>query len=137
MQNERRQKDGTLENFFIVVAAILFSALLIKYRRIIMEIVGILVILILLLVLPIKLIVKVLFSPLKLFYWVSGYESSEMIQEDIIKKYDEIFHKANSKERVAKLMKKIKVKEKVLYEMEKDKKIEEMKKLLDECKWVL
>lgn len=103
-----------------------------------MEIVGILVILILLLlVLPIKLIVKVLFSPLKLFYWVSGYESSEMIQEDIIKKYDEIFHKANSKERVAKLMKKIKVKEKVLYEMEKDKKIEEMKKLLDECKWVL
>ncbi len=124
--------------FFIVVAAILFSALLIKYRRIIMEIVGILVILILLLlVLPIKLIVKVLFSPLKLFYWVSGYESSEMIQEDIIKKYDEIFHKANSKERVAKLMKKIKVKEKVLYEMEKDKKIEEMKKLLDECKWVL
>lgn len=134
MQNERRQKDGTLENFFIVVAAILFSALLIKYRRIIMEIVGILI---LLLVLPIKLIVKVLFSPLKLFYWVSGYESSEMIQEDIIKKYDEIFHKANSKERVAKLMKKIKVKEKVLYEMEKDKKIEEMKKLLDECKWVL
>lgn len=124
--------------FFIVVAAILFSALLIKYRRIIMEIVGILVIFILLLlVLPIKLITKVLFSPLKLFYWVSGYESSEMIQEDIIKKYDEIFHKANSKERVAKLMKKIKVKEKVLYEMEKDKKIEEMKKLLDECKWVL
>ena len=134
MQNERRQKDGTLENFFIVVAAILFSALLIKYRRIIMEIVGIVI---LLLVLPIKLIVKVLFSPLKLFYWVSGYESSEMIQEDIIKKYDEIFHKANSKERVAKLMKKIKVKEKVLYEMGKDKKIEEMKKLLDECKWVL
>ena len=124
--------------FFIVVAAILFSALLIKYRRIIMEIVGILVIFILLLlVLPIKLITKVLFSPLKLFYWVSGYESSEMIQEDIIKKYDEIFHKANSKERVAKLMKKIKVKEKVLYEMEKDKKIEEMKKLLNECKWVL
>ena len=134
MQNERRQKDGTLENFFIVVAAILFSALLIKYRRIIMEIVGIVI---LLLVLPIKLIVKVLFSPLKLFYCVSGYESSEMIQEDIIKKYDEIFHKANSKERVAKLMKKIKVKEKVLYEMGKDKKIEEMKKLLDECKWVL
>ena len=127
--------------FFIVVIAILFSAILIKYGRIIIAIAVTLMLSIVLIL--IEIITTILFFPVELFYKLLGYDLDEVIQKDIVKCYDDAFYKANSKKKIIKLMKKIKKKEKrgraerpppILEEGKEEK---DVKKILDECKWVL
>ena len=121
--------------FLIVVIAILFSAILIKYGRIIIAIVVTLMLSIVLIL--IEIITTILFFPVEPFYKLLGYDLDEVIQKDIIKCYDDAFYKANSKKKIIKLMEKIKKKEKVLKILEDGKREKEVKKILDECKWVL
>lgn len=121
--------------FLIVVIAILFSAILIKYGRIIIAIAVTLMLSIVLIL--IEIITTILFFPVELFYKLLGYDLDEVIQKDIVKCYDDAFYKANSKKKIIKLMEKIKKKEKVLKILEDGKREKEVKKILDECKWVL
>lgn len=63
MQNERRQEDGTLEDFLIVVLAILTAALILKFWRNILNVfilvgAAFISIILIVLLLPIDIVLK-------------------------------------------------------------------------------
>lgn len=112
--------------FLVVVVAVLFSAILIKHWRIIIEI-----------LLYIGVVMDVIFFPIKFVLKILRHNSVEKIQEDIVRKYDDIFYKADSKKKVAKIIRDIDHAEKVLQEDKRQREEQEIKKMLKKCKWVL
>ena len=124
--------------FLVVVVAVLFSAILIRYWRGIIEILNILMLfLLLVIVLSVKVVIDVIFFPIKLLAKILGYNSVEEIKVKIVKQYDNIFYRADSKKKVAKSIRFIDLAEKVLKEDKRQREEQETKKMLKECKWVL
>ena len=121
--------------FLVVVVAVLFSAILIKYWRIMIGILKIFLLLVILL--PIGAVIDVIFFPIRLVAKILGYNSVEKIRADMVKQYDNIFYKADSKKKVAKIIKDIDRAEKALKEDKRQREEQETKKMLKECKWVL
>lgn len=121
--------------FLVVVVAVLFSAILIKYWRIMIGILKIFLSLVILL--SIGAVIDVIFFPIRLVAKILGYNSVEKIRADIVKQYDNIFYKADSKKKVAKIIKDIDRAEKALKEDKRQREEQETKKMLKECKWVL
>ena len=121
--------------FLVVVVAVLFSAILIKHWRIIIEILKIFLLLEILLYIGV--VMDVIFFPIKFVLKILRHNSVEKIQEDIVRKYDDIFYKADSKKKVAKIIRDIDHAEKVLQENKRQREEQEIKKMLKKCKWVL
>lgn len=121
--------------FLVVVVAVLFSAILIKYWRIMIGILKIFLLLVILL--SIGAVIDVIFFPIRLVAKILGYNSVEKIRADIVKQYDNIFYKADSKKKVAKIIKDIDRAEKALKEDKRQREEQETKKMLKKCKWVL
>ena len=121
-----------LEIFITVVAAVVVGAILVKFWRPILVFTLTSVVIVFALVISIP--VYIIKLPAMLFL---ATVSDEKLEESIVRKYDQMFYEASSKEELSKCRKDIKTFLDILKHRHEKKKDKQTENLLEEAKWVL